>query len=118
MALTTRSRARMPPPTERSSRYQVVGCEKSKSLVLREGPTTRKSNRSISQTSQKQNPSIVNNHTPDTESDGEYDLQDEEGAFKSDSDESEAGHLDPENEDLESLARRNQNFKKQTRSNT
>jgi len=124
MALTTRSSARMPPPTKRSSRSRVVGNNKAKALVLLNGPTTRKSNRTRNQSSQKQTPSIVNTQTHEMESDSEDDLPDEQdidGAFvsdsdESDSDESDAGNLDSDDEVLEPLARSNQRLKTRTSS--
>lgn len=128
MALTTRSSTRMQPPTKRSSRSRVVGDNKSKALVLLKGPTTRKSNQTINQSSQKQTPSIVNTQTQthEMESDREDDLPDEEdidGAFssdsdESDSDESDAGHLHSDHEVLEPLTRSNPRLKTRTRSHT
>ncbi|EGG00046.1 uncharacterized protein MELLADRAFT_93877 [Melampsora larici-populina 98AG31] len=112
MVLKTRSSARALSGTKQSSGSRAVRGKKSKALGLRNSPTkkpTRKSNRSTSNNSKDTRSSRLENHTTQVESDSEDDLPDNEDIYKaltSNTDESNTGDLDSDNEVLEALAKR------------
>ncbi|EGF99898.1 uncharacterized protein MELLADRAFT_112341 [Melampsora larici-populina 98AG31] len=112
MVLKTRSSARALSGTKQSSGSRAVRGKKSKALGLCNSPTkkpTRKSNRSTSNNSKDTRSSRLENHTTQVESDSEDDLPDDEDIYKaltSDTDESDTGDLDSDNEVLEALAKR------------
>ncbi|KAH9813699.1 hypothetical protein DFH28DRAFT_1083484 [Melampsora americana] len=107
MPLTTRSASRNAPPNNKSSSSRAVQGKKAKPLVLRKGLTrkpARKSARSTSTSSKKEQPK---KNTAEVESHRKDDLVAEEDIYKAlslDSDESDSGDLDSDNEVLEALA--------------